>query len=323
MIDWANKSLQALPTADVCRVQRTPLEHYPQLAEELGLQALAIKRDDATHPEFGGNKTRKLAFIIGDALRRRARTLVTVGGVGSNHALATSWFGRKASLETVAFLVAQPEHPELNRYARAHRALGTRVIGPRTSWSATVRSLRRLHGAYFVGPGGSSPTGIMGAFLGGLELAEQLGTNPWSAAVVAAGSGGTAAGLAVGLGAAGYQTPVYAVATVPKPWMSARRLRRLVRRQVDFIDRVVGHRPRPAPIRPVFGFVGGGYGHATTPAQRATWLVARAGGPTLDHVYTAKAFAGLCSLARGPLRDERVVFVHTKGAWADSAGQSG
>jgi len=312
--DFRALALSGLPRVGLCRPLPTPVESFPELAEVLGLAELRIKRDDRTHPELGGNKVRKLEYVLGDALEKGAKTLVTAGGVGSNHALATAWYGRTLGLDTVAVLAPQPFNPSIPKYLEAHRQLGTTLVGLGLGPPALAK-LRRLAGAYNVPAGGSSPVGTFGYVCAGVELAEQLNDAPVDAVVVPAGSGGTAAGMAIGLGLAGVDTRVLAVATVPWPLMTQGRLRGLTTRTAAFCRDRLGLDSRPVPVALVTGHVGKGYGHATDGGTTAADLFRLHAAPQLDPVYTAKAAAGLMHLARGPLALRRVVFVHTKDWW--------
>lgn len=310
------------------------MEAAPSLGRSLGLSGLWIKRDDQTHGLVGGNKVRKLEFLLAQALERDAKVLVTSGGSGSNHAVATAYFGRIHGLLTLALLGPQPENSATQSYRMAHQALGTTVVSPRKLRNgglspilAALRlgiSRRSLH---YIPPGGSSPVGNLGYVAAALELAEQwdaMNEQAPHAIVVAGGSLGTAVGLAVGCGLHSRlaQTQVIAVAAIPWPLATQRRLQTMVRRQVACVRRHLGRAVDPVPVRLVHGYVGRGYGYPTVQGQHAAERFAQEADLELDAVYTAKAASGLLALSRTHLLGQRVVFWNTKHHWPDIVGSA-
>ncbi len=273
-----------------------PLGHYPTPVQRLpSLSApgaeLWVKRDDRTHDVYGGNKVRKLEYVLADARARGARRLVTVGAVGSHHVLATTYFGRQAGFEVEAVLVPQPRTDHVIEVLRADLGLGLRPFAVR-SWGAAPAAVaaRVLRGAYLVTVGGSSAVGTQGYVDAGKELAAQVrqGALPEpDVCVVALGSGGTAAGLAVGFAAAGLRTRVVGVCVSSPPWA--------LRLAAGHLARVCSRRAgvRGAHLTMDTRFLGAGYGHVTAAGDEATEL-ARGAGLAVDPTYTAKALA--CAL---------------------------
>jgi D-cysteine desulfhydrase len=262
---------------------------YPTPVERLDALStpdcdLWVKRDDLTNPEYGGNKVRKLERILADALARGARRVVTVGAAGSHHVFATAHFGRKVGLEVEAVLVPQPRTEHVLEMLRAGVAAGLRVF-PVRSWTAAafVVATRMRPGTVFVPVGGSSVAGTRGYVDAARELAAQVraGAVPEpDVCVVALGSGGTAAGLALGLEAEGLATRVVGVCVATPRWAvraASLRLAKGARARLSMDAR----------------FLGGGYGYPTSDGDRATREAMEAG-LSLDPTYTAKAFA--CAL---------------------------
>src|SRR5450631_268325 len=160
--------------------QMIPLGHYPTAVQRVeGLSVtgseLWIKRDDRTSDVYGGNKVRKLEWLLADAKERGTKRVVTVGAAGSHHVLATTYFGRKVGLEVEAVLVPQPVTPHVLEVLRADLALGLRPF-PVGSWAAAPLALARrvASGARLITVGGSSVVGSMGYVAAARELAAQV-----------------------------------------------------------------------------------------------------------------------------------------------------
>jgi D-cysteine desulfhydrase len=283
----------ALPHVELCELP-TPVRSLERLAPDLWM-----KDDSRTARLWGGNKPRKLEWLIADAQRRGRGTLLTFGGLATNHGLATALYAREHGLRCVLALVDQPVDDHVERQLERIRASGAHVHLTRTK-ARTVAMLPWLmlrHGrAYFVPPGGSSPVGSLGFVEAALELGEQVrrGELPEPATVwCALGSGGTAAGLALGLRMAGLRTKVCAVHVNDGLRLTERTVVRLARRTPVGGDAV-------NDVEVVHGYLGGGYGHGTPAAARAIELAREAEGLRLDPVYTGKTMAAVLDhVARG------------------------
>jgi D-cysteine desulfhydrase len=268
----------------------TPVEHFASLG-------CWVKRDDRTNPIYGGNKVRKLEFLLGDARARGRRAVVTIGATSSNDVLATAIHGGAAGLAVHAVVFpAAEDRSELFR----SRGVGlTRVPGksfvPLGVVGRGAASLAAGTGLpYLIGPGGSSPLGSLGYVAAALELARQVddGLLPAPATIfVPYGSGGTAAGLAVGLALAGLPSRVVAVQVVERPWASPDKLRRLAARIARLLAGL-GVSVTPGKIDVAEDQLGPGYARSTPAADLA---VARGGdaGLTLETTYSGKALSGL------------------------------
>jgi 1-aminocyclopropane-1-carboxylate deaminase/D-cysteine desulfhydrase-like pyridoxal-dependent ACC family enzyme len=296
-----------------------PLGHYPtpvQRVEGLSVAGseLWIKRDDRTNDVYGGNKVRKLEWLLGDARERGAKRVVTVGAAGSHHVLATTYFGRKVGLEVEAVLVPQPATAHVLEVLRAGLALGLHPF-PVSSWGAAPLALARrvASGARLITVGGSSVVGSMGYVGAAQELAAQVrrGELPEpEVCVVALGSGGTAGGLAAGFEAEGMRTRVVGVCVSTPPWvlrLAALWLGRACARRAGVRATLATMRHRMTMDA---RFLGAGYGHATAEGEEATRLAREHAGIPLDPTYTAKAFAGALWQVRAR-RAEHVLYWHT------------
>ena len=274
----------------------TPLEPLEQLSRPGS--ALWVKRDDLTHPLYGGNKVRKLERILVEARRRGASRLVTVGAVGSHHVLATAIFGAQAGFEVEAVLTPQPRTPHVVQNLRVDLAYHLHPY-PVGSYAAAAVAIagRIARGSHYIPVGGSSVTGAMGYVEAARELAEQVrrGEMPEpDVAVVTLGSGGTAGGLAAGLALAGLKTRVIAVCVTDPLWAIALAVRFIAWRCLERSDGPVRDLPTGRLVIER-GYIGAGYGHPTPWGERAI-DVASSVGLRLDPTYTAKAFAAALDL---------------------------
>lgn len=299
----------------------SPLHRLPRLEATLGGSArLWIKREDLLPLAFGGNKLRNLEFLVGAALADGADTLVTVGRRWSNHARLTAAAGAKAGLE-VHLVLSGPTTDPINPGIELDELLGATVHQATTADRAEraalleriVENLRaRGRRVAVIGVGGSGVTGVIGQVLAAFELADQaaaLGFEP-DDVVLPSATGGTHAGLLVGLRTAGLRTDVYGIAVTPPDDVGP-----TVVRLVDELGVMDGLATvSPDEIHLDASQLGAGYGVPTGAATEATRLLARTEGILVDPIYTAKALAGLIELVRsGSLDDHDVVFWHAGG----------
>ncbi len=300
----------------------SPLTPIPRFSAALGGRAdVWIKREDLLPLAFGGNKLRNLEFLVGAALAEGADTLVTSGRRWSNHARLTAAAGAKAGLAVHLVLSGPPVDPP-NPGVRLDELLGATVhqaaTDGRAERSAIVdRVLAELRGAgrrpYLVAIGGTGIVGAIGQVLAGMELAEQAVVDDLRPDIVflPSATGGTQAGLLVGLRTAGLATTVHGIAvTPPEP------LRSDIAAMVTALGGIDGLAAVRDPDILLDGSqLGAGYGRRTDPAAEATRLLARTEGILVDPIYTAKALAALVAQARdGALDGRRVVFWHAGGS---------
>lgn len=308
----------------------TPLEHHPRLADALGCE-LWIKRDDATLGAEAGNKIRKLEYLLAEARQRGADTLITCGGLQSNHARATALCGARLGLrvvlllrttspidETRAAIDARPEgNVLLDRLAGAE----VRLITPAEYRERAARMqevARELSAAgrrpYVIPEGGSSGVGSLGYAQAMKEIRQQLdlglaGGRPFDAIVHACGSGGTAGGVALGAAAWDVAEEVRAIAVCDDAATFQARIAAIVD-EARALEPSLG---RAARLVVDDSVKGPAYGIATHEQRMMVASVARLSGLLLDPVYTVKAFSALSAArSRGELGG-RVLFLHTGG----------
>jgi D-cysteine desulfhydrase len=295
----------------------TPLQAAPRLSDALGVEVW-VKRDDLTGVGLGGNKARKLEFLLGDARAWGADVVVTGGGPGSNHIQITATAAARLGLGCVLVLYGDRPRPEpLNlRLARLAGAQ-VRFTGDPERGSvdagldATVGRLERNgRRPYRIGRGGATAVGCLGYVEAAFELEEQLaGTSLEPELVVlATGSCGTQAGLGLGAALTGASWRLHGV-SVSRPVAECRdRIATLSRGAAN----VLGVSATLAGIEVTDG-IGPGYGRPSRAGQAAASLAARTEGLFLDPVFTAKALAALVTQAEAGSLAGPVVFLHTGG----------
>jgi D-cysteine desulfhydrase len=308
---------------------RHPVLRGPTPVEPLRLPgfapgALWIKRDERSSPSHGGNKPRKLEWILGHALARGARRLITTGGLGTNHGLATAILGREAGLATTLVLVRQPISAAVRRALLLQAAYGAAQVYGANVPGAALQLLRVLGASalrgerpYLVATGGSSPRGSVGFVSAALELAAQVreGCLPAPRRLyVALGSGGTLAGLVAGVRLAGLATRVVGVLVTDILAPSPARLAALARATLRLLQRGDPGLPRRTiagcDFEVLESELGPGYGAPTPAAERAVRLAAEAG-LALETTYTGKCLAALLARAGEANDSAPVLFWNT------------
>ena len=311
-------SLTALPTVPLAPGP-TPIEEIVRFRAAIGCgPRLLIKRDDAIGFAFGGNKVRKLRFVAADALAQGADTLITAGGVQSNHARATAAAAAKLGLHCILVANGTPPEPPTGN-ALLGRFLGaeTRYVESRQdrvpAMEAAAGALRHVGRRPYVIPiGASTPLGAAAFVQAVFEMLEQI--EPPDVIVHSTSSGGTQAGIVAGCALAGLRTRVIGIsADEPAASLTAD-----VRRILDGLGPMLGFEPGQfAGVRVEVddGFAGPGYGISTPESRGAIELLARTEAIFLDPTYTAKAMAGLMAhVRRGTFADARtILFWHTGG----------
>ena len=272
---------------------------------------------------WGGNKVRKLEWLIPEALRRRKETIVTVGGIGTNWGLACALYGREHGLRTVLALIDQPVDGHVEAQMERLAASGAEIhrTGTKARTVLTVPWLVARHRrSVYLPAGGSSPVGALGAVEVALELARQVeaGEIPEPGHVaVAVGSGGTAAGLVLGLALAGLDTKVLAVVVNDTLRLDSKAILGLAGRSA----RLLRERGADLPELDIPGRnlvviedqVGPGYGHGTMASEAARERILHEDGLDLDPVYTAKAMAGVLGFIEEGRTEGPIVFLDTNG----------
>ena len=284
-------------------------------------------KDDGAYGDggWGGNKVRKLEWILPEAKRRGARTILTVGGLGTNWGLATALYGREHGIATALMLLDQPVDDHVRAQQERLEASGAALhyTHTRARTIATLPWLAVRHAGggrppYLQPAGGSSAVGALGYVEAAYEIAEQVeaGALPVPSHVFApVGSGGTAAGLALGLALAGLPATVVGIVVNDALRLDTTALTRLAGRTAKLLERR-GARIAPGPLRleSLYTWMGPGYGHPTPEATDATAAAAAQEGLALDPVYTSKTMAAVLAMGReGLLGAGPVLYLHTDG----------
>ena len=300
----------------------TPLEYLPRFSDYLGRE-IFIKRDDVTPQAMGGNKVRKLEFLAADALREGADTLVTAGAIQSNHVRQTAAVAAKLGLHCVA-LLENPIGTQAENYLSNGNRLLLDLFNAQVEMCAALddpdAQLQELatrieaqgFRPYVIPVGGSNALGALGYVESALEIAQQCeGAVNLSSVVVASGSAGTHAGLAVGLEHLLPETELIGVTVSrsvadQKPKVVA--LQQAVARELELSS--------AAEITLWDEYFAPGYGTPNEEGMEAVKLLARLEGILLDPVYTGKAMAGLIDgISQKRFKDQGpILFIHTGGA---------
>lgn len=305
----------------------TPIEPMPHLSKRLGGPELWIKRDDLLGLAGGGNKTRKLEFLVADALAHGADTLITVGAVQSNHCRLTLAAAVREGLK--CRLVLEERVPGSYRADASGNNLLFDLLGVEriavvpagadlaAAMQAELDDLARAgRRGYAIVGGGSNPLGALGYVACAEELLAQSFDRgiTFDHIVVASGSAGTHAGLLVGLGGANADIPVTGINVRRRRAEQEANVHALAEATAAFVGGGGGV-PRSAVVA-LDRWVGPGYSQPTPEMVEAVRLLASTEGVLLDPVYTGKAMAGLIGLVREGAfaHRERVLFIHTGGA---------
>jgi len=317
----------------VARFPRVGLTRLPtrvhalsQLARQVGVANLWIKRDDESGALYGGNKPRKLEFLLGEARAERKTVVLTFGGIGTHHGLATAVCARAAGLRTLLVLLAQPvtEHVRHNLLldhaagAELHFAPGVARVAAR-ALRLCVREWLRGGLPSIIPAGGTSPLGALGYVNAAFELAEQIaaGALPEPDDIfVPLGTGGTVAGLVLGAKLVGLQTRIHAVLVTDILPPSAAKVAGLANRSLGLLRECGAEVPAltvgAGDVSIVTGYVGASYGAPTEAARQARTLMEQLEGVHLETTYTAKCLAAMLAAVRtGDRRDRTVLFWNT------------
>ena len=302
----------------------------------LGTRTAVWCKDDSGYGAggWGGNKVRKLEWLLPDVRDRGRRTILTVGGLGTNWGLATALYAREIGIHTVLGLVDQPVDDHVRRQLRRLRSSGATVYSAHTTarlraltpW-LSLRHADRTGLPVYLPFGGSSPLGAVGYVEASFEIAAQIeaGAMPEPTHIVAAvGSGGTVSGLALGLRLAGLRTRVVGIVVNDALNLEPASIVRLAGKTERLLhDRGADFAPvglRPADVTMERRWLGPGYGFETPDALAAQRLAEDAEQLRLETVYTAKALAALLALdAAGRFGAGPVLFLNTYGPRGDAA----
>jgi len=316
------------PLSKLARVELatlpTPVESLPRISDKLDSE-IWVKRDDLTARRYGGNKVRKLEYLLGEACARGANTLITAGAVGSHHVFATALYGRDLGFETYAALTPQPYQRHVEEVLRADLTVGAHLY-PVSGLGEVVQRMLELsvrlrfwgRKPFIVPLGGSNAQGTLAFVNAGIELAQQIdaGLCPdFDAVYVAAGTAATVSGIALGLAAGGVRTRVVGVRVLDRTFANRLRIHQLMRQADGLIRRLDPRFPEVVEralqsVELDSGELGPGYG-LPTPASEAAREFAASEGLLLDETYTSKALAALLRDAGGERRGQKLLFWHT------------
>ncbi len=319
--------LSSFPRVSICH-QPTPIESMPRLGEHLGGPNLFIKRDDCTGLATGGNKTRKLEFLVGEALKQNADMLVTQGAVQSNHVRQTAAAACRFGLKCHALLERRVTNTGQD-YEITGNVLFDKIFGTVLEFRApgldmnaegldvTERLRADGHRPYFIPGGGSNDVGALGYVSCAQEIVNQSAASNvnYDWIVMATGSTGTQAGLVAGLHALSHSLPVMGIS-----------VRQARDQQIKAVHSLTAKTLAKIEAEPISAskicvdddYVGEGYGVPAQSTLEAIDLAAKFEGLLLDPVYSGKGFAGLVGLIRAKFfkSSDNVLFLHTGGSAA-------
>lgn len=304
----------------------TPIEELPRLSDLLAGPRILVKRDDQTGLAFGGNKTRKLEFLVAEAQEQGAKTLISGGAIQSNHCRQTAAAAARYGLECTLVLTGDlPGEPSANLLL--DELFGAKIVAvpdrkdrDRILQETFDNAVAEGKKPYLVPYGGSSPTGALGyAFameelmkqMQDLQVLEELGGLDWI--VFGTSSGGTHAGLALGQRLFGFKGRVLGISIdESEEWLKSH-----VSKLASDASERLGERIEftPADVLANADYCRAGYGVLTDAEREAVQLFAKYEGLLLDPVYTGRAAAGMIDLIRKGFfkKDETVLFWHTGG----------
>ena len=307
----------------------TPIEYLKNITKYLGGPNIFIKRDDCTGLATGGNKTRKLEFLIPEAIKNKAELVVTVGAVQSNHARQTAAACALVGLKCLIILEQRLKDPP-ESYMKSGNVFLDKIFGAEikvcpknedvTKYTEKLIKDIKSKGTniYFIPGGGSNPVGALGYVECLNEIIQENNKYNFSQIVHATGSAGTQAGLLAGRKYFNCDIPVIGICVrhkkdiqVDKVYTEAKKTCEKLRCNILNKSDVIVHDE----------YIGSGYGEPTEEMKEATKLLARKEAILLDPVYSGKAFAGLIGLIKNKkfTKDDNVLFIHTGGAVSLSA----
>ena len=295
----------------------TPIEELTRLSDHLAGPRILVKRDDQTGLAFGGNKTRKLEFLVAEALAQGARTLISGGALQSNHCRQTAAAAAKYGLDCVLVLNGDvPDQPSANLLLDNLFGATVHIIPDRKERDRILQetfdnAMAAGQKPYLVPYGGSSPTGALGYAFAVEEFMRQIIHADWM--VFGTSSGGTHAGLVLGQRVFGYTGKVLGISIdEPEAWLKTH-----VSALASNASKKLGERIQftPDDVLAHDQYCQAGYGVLTDAEREAVRLFAKYEGLLLDPVYTGRAAAGMIDLIRKRFfkKDETVLFWHTGG----------
>jgi len=301
----------------------TPIEPLPRLSAALGGPNLFIKRDDLTGLAFGGNKTRKLEFLLADAQSQGSHTLITAGAIQSNHCRQTAAAAARFGLGCILVLYGDPPAgPSGNLFL--DQLLGAEIIWTtrperdkvlKETFDATWAAGRR---PYLIPYGGSNQLGAAAYAYAMQEMVAQFDASPGLSSprwvVFPSSSGGTQAGMVLGAKIFGFPGKILGISVDEAQGVLQSRVANLANLTAEYLGETIHFSPEDIFVNA--NYLGDGYGVMGEPEREAIHLFATLEGMLLDPVYTGRAAAGLIDLIRSGYftRQDSVLFWHTGGS---------
>ncbi|UCH95360.1 MAG: pyridoxal-phosphate dependent enzyme [Candidatus Aminicenantes bacterium] len=316
-----------LPYVSLCQLP-TPIIKLDRLGSTIGLDHLYIKQDGLTAQPFGGNKIRKLEFLLGEALDQGAKEVMTFGFAGSNHALATAVYAKKIGLTGISMLMPQHNAHYVRRNllmshycnTELHQYPNKLLLKIGTMVQRFRHRLKKGKVPYIIPTGGSTPLGALGFVNAAFELKDQVERKeiPEPHRIyVALGSAGTLVGLMIGLKALNIKSKVIPVRVVDHHFTTPHTVLELFSKTSALLHA----KDSSFPLLELTGlesrdqYLGNGYAQFTEPGKQAIALVEETEGIRLDGTYTGKTFAALIDDAREQkIKDQVVLFWNTLNA---------
>ena len=295
----------------------TPIEELPRLTAQLNGPRLLVKRDDQTGLAFGGNKTRKLEFLVAEALAQGAKTLITGGALQSNHCRQTAAAAARFGLDCVLVLNGElPDQPSANLlldqlFGAELVTIPDRALRDQTLQQTFDNAVAEGRKPYLVTYGGSSATGALGYAVAMKEFMDQNIHVDWI--VFGTSSGGTHAGLVLGQRVFGYPGKVLGISIdEPEDWLKTRVSTLAAEASEKLGERIDFTR---TDVLANEEYCRAGYGVLTDVEREAVRMFAKYEGLLLDPVYTGRAAAGMLDLIRNGYfkKEETILFWHTGG----------
>jgi len=294
----------------------TPIEPMPRLEKALNGPHLLVKRDDQTGLAFGGNKTRKLEFLVAEAQAAGADTLISAGALQSNHCRQTAAAAAKYGFECILVLVGEPPS-QISANLLLDHLFGSKIIWVEKNQRDAIlldtfdKVLAQGHKPYLVPYGGSNSTGALGYVFAMEEFVEQGVKSDWI--IFASSSGGTQAGLVLGAHIFNYPGGLLGISVDEPQAVLQRRVATLASETSGRMGSRIEFAPNQVLVNA--NYATPGYGILTNAERESIHIFAKYEGLLLDPVYTGRAAAGLIDLIRKGFfkKEETVLFWHTGG----------
>jgi D-cysteine desulfhydrase len=299
----------------------TPVKQMKNMQDKLEIENLWIKKDGLTFPDYGGNKPRKLEFILGDAIEKGYTEVLSTGGIGSNYCIANAASCRKVGLQPIAVLVDQPINQFVKNNLLLHLHFGTNLIyakkRSRIKWIKMIKSLIDRNIYFMLTPGGSVPLGTLGFVNAAFELKDQIENNelPDSDFIfLPCGSAGTVAGLALGLKLAELKSKIVSIKV--STFTDDNGVLNLAEATKKYLQEFDPTIPDVKIDNIIFedNFLGEGYGIPTQEGLKAIKIIKEQENINLETTYTGKTLAALLDFVeknRTEIKKKSILFWNT------------